>query len=251
MTRISWLFSFCMYFFNVFYKFIILAETCWKYPRSGAELAMSSRWIMGAQRKWEAPPFAYHPLWTLQCSCSLTSHANLWLHRTHARTHTHKCGDRWWSFLRGTIMIALIQATGMRSEIPWVTKPSQQAGSATQPCCVCLLVCVCVCVCVCSPVHNACLLSQQVKPSDATLTQRVPEILFPWRSVVVRGDGTLRRVKRDWVIPPINVPENSRGQFPEDLVRVRHIHTHIQKQACLTVTMTLYWLALKQGNKHK
>ncbi|TKS74180.1 Cadherin-2 Neural cadherin [Collichthys lucidus] len=63
--------------------------------------------------------------------------------------------------------------------------------------------------------------SQQVKPSDATLTQRVPEILFPWRSVVVRGDGTLRRVKRDWVIPPINVPENSRGQFPEDLVRIR------------------------------
>uniref|UniRef100_A0A3B4YUC1 Cadherin-2-like n=1 Tax=Stegastes partitus TaxID=144197 RepID=A0A3B4YUC1_9TELE len=62
---------------------------------------------------------------------------------------------------------------------------------------------------------------QQVKPSDATLTQQVPEISFPWRSVVVRGDGTLRRVKRDWVIPPINVPENSRGQFPEDLVRIR------------------------------
>ncbi|XP_040896662.1 cadherin-2-like [Toxotes jaculatrix] len=62
---------------------------------------------------------------------------------------------------------------------------------------------------------------EQVKPSDATLTQRVPEILSPWRSVVVRGDGTLRRVKRDWVIPPINVPENSRGQFPEDLVRIR------------------------------
>uniref|UniRef100_A0A3Q3RBQ0 Cadherin domain-containing protein n=1 Tax=Monopterus albus TaxID=43700 RepID=A0A3Q3RBQ0_MONAL len=62
---------------------------------------------------------------------------------------------------------------------------------------------------------------EQVKPSDATLTQRVPEILFPWHSVVVRGDGALRRVKRDWVIPPISVPENSRGQFPEDLVRIR------------------------------
>uniref|UniRef100_A0A669DDR3 Cadherin 2, type 1, N-cadherin (neuronal) n=1 Tax=Oreochromis niloticus TaxID=8128 RepID=A0A669DDR3_ORENI len=86
------------------------------------------------------------------------------------------------------------------------------------------LLCVCVCVCVCNPelnIHNVCLLSLQVKPSDATLTQQVPEILFPWRSVVVRGDGTLRRVKRDWVIPPINVPENSRGQFPEDLVRIR------------------------------
>ncbi|KAM8890327.1 cadherin-2-like [Synchiropus picturatus] len=62
---------------------------------------------------------------------------------------------------------------------------------------------------------------EQVKPSDATVTQQVPEILFPWRSVVVKGDGSLRRVKRDWVIPPINVPENSRGQFPEDLVRIR------------------------------
>ncbi|XP_032381673.1 cadherin-2 [Etheostoma spectabile] len=69
--------------------------------------------------------------------------------------------------------------------------------------------------------HGNSIGPEQVKPSDATLTQRVPEILFPWRSVVVRGDGTLRRVKRDWVIPPINVPENSRGQFPEDLVRIR------------------------------
>uniref|UniRef100_G3NES8 Cadherin 2, type 1, N-cadherin (neuronal) n=1 Tax=Gasterosteus aculeatus aculeatus TaxID=481459 RepID=G3NES8_GASAC len=72
-----------------------------------------------------------------------------------------------------------------------------------------------------NPVHNACLLSLQVKPSDAMLTQQVPEILFPWRSLDVRGDGTVRRVKRDWVIPPINVPENSRGQFPEELVRIR------------------------------
>ncbi|XP_075901214.1 cadherin-2-like [Nelusetta ayraudi] len=61
----------------------------------------------------------------------------------------------------------------------------------------------------------------QVRAGDATVTQRVPEILFPLHSVVVRGDGTVRRVKRDWVIPPINVPENSRGQFPEDLVRIR------------------------------
>ncbi|KAM4739810.1 cadherin-2-like [Anableps anableps] len=63
--------------------------------------------------------------------------------------------------------------------------------------------------------------SEQVKPSATALTQQVPEVLFPWHSVVVGGDGTVRRVKRDWVIPPINVPENSRGQFPEDLVRIR------------------------------
>uniref|UniRef100_A0A673XTD9 Cadherin 2, type 1, N-cadherin (neuronal) n=1 Tax=Salmo trutta TaxID=8032 RepID=A0A673XTD9_SALTR len=55
----------------------------------------------------------------------------------------------------------------------------------------------------------------RVNSSDAAV------IMFPWRRVVVRGDGSLRRVKRDWVIPPINVPENSRGQFPEELVRIR------------------------------
>ncbi|XP_019904919.2 cadherin-2 isoform X2 [Esox lucius] len=62
---------------------------------------------------------------------------------------------------------------------------------------------------------------KQVNSSSAAVTQQGREIVFPWRSVVVGGDGSLRRVKRDWVIPPINVPENSRGQFPEELVRIR------------------------------
>ncbi|XP_047230302.1 cadherin-2-like [Girardinichthys multiradiatus] len=62
---------------------------------------------------------------------------------------------------------------------------------------------------------------EQVMPGDAALTQQVPEVLFPWRNTVVSGDGTVRRVKRDWVIPPINVPENSRGPFPEVLVTIR------------------------------
>ncbi|KAK1801715.1 hypothetical protein P4O66_022196, partial [Electrophorus voltai] len=36
------------------------------------------------------------------------------------------------------------------------------------------------------------------------------------------SDSTgLRRQKRDWVIPPINVPENSRGPFPQMLVSIR------------------------------
>uniref|UniRef100_A0A672ZPZ5 Cadherin-2-like n=1 Tax=Sphaeramia orbicularis TaxID=375764 RepID=A0A672ZPZ5_9TELE len=65
------------------------------------------------------------------------------------------------------------------------------------------------------------LQSKQVWKTRIHFITRPNEILFPWRSVVVRGDGSLRRVKRDWVIPPINVPENSRGQFPEDLVRIR------------------------------
>ncbi|XP_060766349.1 cadherin-4 isoform X1 [Neoarius graeffei] len=46
-------------------------------------------------------------------------------------------------------------------------------------------------------------------------------IMFPRRHQ--RGSSTngLRRQKRDWVIPPINVPENSRGPFPQMLVRIR------------------------------
>ncbi|XP_045063632.1 cadherin-2-like [Coregonus clupeaformis] len=62
---------------------------------------------------------------------------------------------------------------------------------------------------------------KQVNSSSAAVTQQVREIVFPWHSLVVGDDGSLRRVKRDWVIPPINVPENSRGQFPEELVRIR------------------------------
>lgn len=123
----------------------------------------------------------------------------------------------------------------------WVTQPTRPGWL--------YITAVCGCVCIFSPVHNACLLSLQVKPSDAMLTQQVPEILFPWRSLDVRGDGTVRRVKRDWVIPPINVPENSRGQFPEELVRVSHTHTTLTK-ASTPALRTFCWLAPKHGNKN-
>ena len=33
----------------------------------------------------------------------------------------------------------------------------------------------------------------------------------------------LQRQKRDWVIPPINCPENERGPFPKKLVQVQGI----------------------------
>uniref|UniRef100_A0A2K5NPH6 Cadherin-4 n=1 Tax=Cercocebus atys TaxID=9531 RepID=A0A2K5NPH6_CERAT len=45
------------------------------------------------------------------------------------------------------------------------------------------------------------------------------DTLLPWPRHQ-SADG-LRRRKRDWVIPPINVPENSRGPFPQQLVRIR------------------------------
>ncbi|KPP77322.1 cadherin-2-like [Scleropages formosus] len=49
--------------------------------------------------------------------------------------------------------------------------------------------------------------------------QWVQEIVYPPQSA--SGAGSLKRMKRDWVIPPINVPENSRGPFPQELVRIR------------------------------
>uniref|UniRef100_A0A673CFA9 Cadherin-4 n=1 Tax=Sphaeramia orbicularis TaxID=375764 RepID=A0A673CFA9_9TELE len=46
-----------------------------------------------------------------------------------------------------------------------------------------------------------------------------PVIVFPGSG---RNSSTgLRRQKRDWVIPPINVAENSRGPFPQMLVSIR------------------------------
>ncbi|XP_043543463.1 cadherin-2-like [Chiloscyllium plagiosum] len=60
---------------------------------------------------------------------------------------------------------------------------------------------------------------QNWKPSSAVLSQNVPDIIFPWSQL--EHPGHLKRQKRDWVIPPINVPENSRGPFPQELVTIR------------------------------
>ncbi|KAI1889191.1 hypothetical protein AGOR_G00176580 [Albula goreensis] len=49
--------------------------------------------------------------------------------------------------------------------------------------------------------------------------QQVREILFPPRHA--DGSGVLKRMRRDWVIPAINVAENFRGPFPQELVRIR------------------------------
>uniref|UniRef100_A0A4W5JRM0 Cadherin-1 n=1 Tax=Hucho hucho TaxID=62062 RepID=A0A4W5JRM0_9TELE len=43
----------------------------------------------------------------------------------------------------------------------------------------------------------------------------LPVLNFP------KSSGGLKRRKRDWVIPPINFPENSRGPFPKDMVQIR------------------------------
>ncbi|KAJ8400460.1 hypothetical protein AAFF_G00395840 [Aldrovandia affinis] len=43
----------------------------------------------------------------------------------------------------------------------------------------------------------------------------IPVLVFP------QSLGGLRRRKRDWVIPPINFPENDRGPFPKHMVQIR------------------------------
>ncbi|XP_037602608.1 cadherin-15 [Sebastes umbrosus] len=52
--------------------------------------------------------------------------------------------------------------------------------------------------------------------SSAEPHQKEEEALYPWRN---QGKG-LVRVKRDWIIPPIRVAENSK-QVPEDLVQIK------------------------------
>ncbi|NXJ48331.1 CADH4 protein, partial [Spizaetus tyrannus] len=57
------------------------------------------------------------------------------------------------------------------------------------------------------------------KTVPGEVAQQQSDTLLPWRQH--QSANGLRRQKRDWVIPPINVPENSRGPFPQQLVRIR------------------------------
>uniref|UniRef100_A0A8C9M2Q7 Cadherin-4 n=1 Tax=Panthera tigris altaica TaxID=74533 RepID=A0A8C9M2Q7_PANTA len=64
------------------------------------------------------------------------------------------------------------------------------------------------------------LMLQKGKPSAGLDASQPPnDTLLPWPQH--QNANGLRRQKRDWVIPPINVPENSRGPFPQQLVRIR------------------------------
>lgn len=65
------------------------------------------------------------------------------------------------------------------------------------------------------------------KEEDNVSGRRELKQPFPASPPVILFSGSgrnsskgLRRQKRDWVIPPINVAENSRGPFPQMLVSV-------------------------------
>lgn len=70
------------------------------------------------------------------------------------------------------------------------------------------------------------------------MSKNLEEIVFPSQNT----NSQLKRMKRDWVIPPINVPENSRGPFPQELVRVMY---PTQLHAC---TQTPVFWILKDTN---
>uniref|UniRef100_A0A672M658 Cadherin-15-like n=1 Tax=Sinocyclocheilus grahami TaxID=75366 RepID=A0A672M658_SINGR len=67
--------------------------------------------------------------------------------------------------------------------------------------------------------HDFCNLLTLVVSSSSQVTQSdlKPAVLYPWRH---RSAGPQVRVKRDWIIPPIRVSENSK-QVPEDLVQIK------------------------------
>uniref|UniRef100_A0A8C7FW40 Cadherin-1 n=1 Tax=Oncorhynchus kisutch TaxID=8019 RepID=A0A8C7FW40_ONCKI len=60
--------------------------------------------------------------------------------------------------------------------------------------------------------HNHHEMTTQPKPGESL---SLPVLNFH------KSSGGLKRRKRDWVIPPINFPENDRGPFPKNVVKIK------------------------------
>lgn len=92
------------------------------------------------------------------------------------------------------------------------------------------------------PCISCCFILQEMtgyymaRGQEDTGTQEVV-IRFPPR----QNSSELLRQKRDWVIPPINVPENSRGPFPQMLVSVS------PQPSALWVYVLVLWRPLKSS----
>uniref|UniRef100_A0A672KMI9 Cadherin-15-like n=1 Tax=Sinocyclocheilus grahami TaxID=75366 RepID=A0A672KMI9_SINGR len=69
---------------------------------------------------------------------------------------------------------------------------------------------------ICNEIKNILTLSVS-SSGQVTQSDLNPAVLHPWRH---RSAGPQVRVKRDWIIPPIRVSENSK-QVPEDLVQIK------------------------------
>ncbi|XP_051918431.1 cadherin-15 [Hippocampus zosterae] len=64
---------------------------------------------------------------------------------------------------------------------------------------------------------TACVLAAAIcQVLNAEQHARIQEV-YPWRR---KGEGVMVRIKRDWIIPPIRVLENSK-QVPENLVQIK------------------------------
>ncbi|KAJ8417777.1 hypothetical protein AAFF_G00226200 [Aldrovandia affinis] len=68
-----------------------------------------------------------------------------------------------------------------------------------------------------------------ITPEQPKSTPALPVLVFP------KSSKGLRRRKRDWIIPPINFPENDRGPFPKYMVQFRSISDkEVQLQYSIT-----------------
>lgn len=80
---------------------------------------------------------------------------------------------------------------------------------------------------------------------NAKEPHEIEEIVFPRQ--LAKHSGALQRQKRDWVIPPINLPENSRGPFPQELVRVRgcrcnYFHGKATLETVSSIFFVCFWV---------
>ncbi|KAG7512286.1 B-cadherin-like isoform X2 [Solea senegalensis] len=70
------------------------------------------------------------------------------------------------------------------------------------------------------------LLTQVVSANNtpsSTMSEEVPLLLFP------KSSSGIRRRKRDWVIPDLNVPENHKGPYPHKVSQIRSNEDKVKK----------------------
>ncbi|KAL2088485.1 hypothetical protein ACEWY4_015384 [Coilia grayii] len=82
---------------------------------------------------------------------------------------------------------------------------------------------------ICDVLKFVCLHVSTSQPAATEAVSTVPVLLFP------KSSGGLKRRKRDWIIPDIRIPENTRGPFPERLVQIK---TSFAKEVTVIYSIT-------------